>query len=107
MPGATSSAWTKLSLLRLFRRGTITGSTRDLSSLRVRDVMDTRKVWVETADGLDAIVNQMARYHVRSVPVVTRAGSARRLVGIVSYRDLGRLITRLPASVRDPEWHRS
>jgi len=29
--------------------------------------MDTRAVWVEPADALDAVVRQMTRHHVRSV----------------------------------------
>jgi len=65
----------------------------------VRDIMDTRKVWVEAGDGLDVVVQRMTRYHVRSVPVVVRAGGRRRLVGIVTYRDLRSMVARPPASV--------
>ena len=90
---------TKLSL-RLFRAGSAT-RTREVEnprSLRVRDVMDTRKVWVEPADGPDAVVRQMTRYHVRSVPVVERSGRRHRLVGMVSRGDLIRGGPRPPAS---------
>jgi CBS domain-containing protein len=81
---------TKLSLLRLFRGGSATGTpgTEGPSRLRVRDVMDPRKVWVEPMDGLDAVIRQMTRYPVRSVPVVERSGSRRWLVGMVSRGDL-------------------
>jgi CBS domain-containing protein len=91
---------TKLSLLRLYRMGKAVGGadTTGLSRLRVRDVMDARKVWVETSDGLDAVVRHMTRYHVRSVPVVARSGGHRRLVGVVTYRDLRRAISGLPPS---------
>ena len=56
---------TKLSLLRLFRGGRATRSAEAGSpvSLRVGDVMDTRKVWVEPADGLDAVLRQSALVH--------------------------------------------
>jgi len=83
---------TKLSLLRLFRGASAT-SARELEpprNLRVRDVMDTRQVWVEPADDLDAVVRQMTRYRVRSVPVVERSGRRGRLVGMVSRGDLFR-----------------
>jgi len=92
---------TKLGLLRLFRVGNVTGATgaEAPASLRVRDIMDTRKVWVEAGDGLDVVVQRMTRYHVRSVPVVVRAGGGRRLVGIVTYRDLRSMVARPPASV--------
>ena len=91
---------TKLSLLRLFRRESATGSAEAGSpaSLRVRDVMDTRKVWVEPADNLDGVLRQMTRYHVRSVPVVERSGGRYRVVGIVSRGDLVRGIAKPPAS---------
>jgi CBS domain-containing protein len=91
---------TKLSLLRLFRGGSATRSAEAGSpaSLRVRDVMDTRKVWVEPADGLDAVLRQMTRYHVRSVPVVEPFGRRHRLVGMVSRGDLLRGIVKPPAS---------
>jgi len=81
---------TKLSLLRLFRRGgaAATSAPAGPSTLRVRDVMDTRNVSVEPTDNLDAVVRQMTRYHVRSVPAVERSGSRRRLVGMVSRGDL-------------------
>jgi CBS domain-containing protein len=81
---------TKLSLLRLFRSGgaDVTSAPAGPSTLRVRDVMDTRNVSVEPTDNLDAVVRQMTRYHVRSVPVVERSGSRRRLVGMVSRGDL-------------------
>lgn len=90
---------TKLSLLRLFR-GSATRSAKAGSpaSLHVRDVMDTRKMWVEPADDLDAVVRQMTRYHVRSVPVVERSGRRHRLVGMVSRGDLLRGIAKPPAS---------
>ena len=97
---------TKLGLLRLFRVGSAPGTTETtvgLSRLRVRDVMDSRKVWVEAADGLDAVVQRMTRYHVRSVPVVVRAGGGRRLVGIVSYSDLRRWPPGRPGRRRDPQ----
>jgi CBS domain-containing protein len=87
---------TKLSLLRLLRGGRAIGTT-EAPSLRVRDVMDTRKVWVEPAEGLDAVVRQMTRYHVRSVPVVERSGRHHRLVGMVSRGDLLRSVPRPPA----------
>src|SRR5262245_51734899 len=77
----------KLTLLRLFRRDS---TTRSAASLRVQDIMDTRRVWVEPGDGLGAVVQRMTRYHVRSVPVVVRTGGRRQLVGIVSYSDLRR-----------------
>ena len=91
---------TKLSLLRLFRGGSATRSAEAGSpaTLRVRDVMDTRKVWVEPADDLDAVVRQMTRYHVRSVPVVERSERRHRLVGIVSRGDLLRGTAQPPAS---------
>jgi CBS domain-containing protein len=91
---------TKLSLLRLFRGWTAIGTTGagSPSSLRVRDVMDTRKLWVEPGDDLDAVVRQMTRYHVRSVPVVERSGSRRRLVGVVSRGDLLRGGPKPPTS---------
>jgi CBS domain-containing protein len=60
--------------------------------------MDTRKVWVEPADDLDAVLRQMTRYHVRSVPVVERSGRHHRLVGIVSRGDLLRGTAQPPAS---------
>jgi CBS domain-containing protein len=80
---------TKSSLLRLFRSGgaSATSAPTGPSALRVRDVMDTRNVSVEPTDNVDAIVRQMTRYHVRSVPVVERSGSRRRLVGMVSRGD--------------------
>src|SRR5262249_22683569 len=81
---------TKLCLLRLFRVGN--AAEEPPAGLRVRDIMDTRKVWVEAADGLDVVVQRMTRYHVRSLPVVTRSGGRRRLVGIVSYRDLRSMV---------------
>jgi CBS domain-containing membrane protein len=91
---------TKLSLLRLFRGGVAaaTAEPAGSSTLRIRDVMDTRKVSVEPTDDLDAVVRQMTRYHVRSVPVVERFGSQRRLVGMVSRGDLLRGIPSRPAS---------
>ena len=90
---------TKPSLLRLFRTGsaTRTAEVERPRSLRVRDVMDTRNVWVEPADDLDAVVRQMTRYHVRSVPVVERSGRRHRLVGMVSRGDLLRGGARPPA----------
>jgi CBS domain-containing protein len=95
---------TKLSMLRLFRR---VGSSRTAdpvgsSSVRVRDVMDTRAVWVEPAESLDAVVRQMTRHHARSVPVVERARSRRRLVGMVSRGDLLRGFARAAASNMAP-----
>jgi len=62
---------TKLSLLRLFRQVTGRGIADPVepSSLRVRDVMDVRSVWVEATDALDAVVHRMTRHHVRSVLV--------------------------------------
>jgi CBS domain-containing protein len=60
--------------------------------------MDTRKVWVEPAEGLDAVVQQMTRYHARSGPVVERFGSRRRFVGMLSRGDLLRGAARPPAS---------
>ena len=91
---------TKLSLLRLFRGWSAIGPTEveRPHGPRVRDVMDTRKVWVEPADGLDALLRQMTRYHVRSVPVVERSGTRNRLVGMVSRGDLLRGVARSPAS---------
>src|SRR5262245_33382974 len=83
---------TKLSLLRLFRVGSAAGDRPE--GLRVRDIMDSRKTWVEAADGLDVVVQRMTRYHVRSVPVVARSGTRLQLVGIASYRDLLRMIAR-------------
>jgi CBS domain-containing protein len=87
---------TKVNLLRLFRGGMVPGTTGSASSssLRVRDVMDTRNVWVEPTDDLDAVVRQMTRYHVRSVPVVERAGKRRRVVGLLSRGDLLRGVAR-------------
>ena len=88
---------TKLSLLRLFGPGgTATSEPAGPSTLRVRDVMDTRNVSVEPKDNLDAVVRQMSRYHVRSVPVVERSGSRRRLVGMVSRGDFLRVVPRPP-----------
>jgi CBS domain-containing protein len=94
---------TKLSLLRLFRGGSATGTTGTVgpSKLRVRDVMDPRKVWVEPMEGLDAVVRQMTRYHVRSVPVVERSGSRRLLVGMVSRGDLLRGIAKPTAPAQE------
>jgi CBS domain-containing protein len=60
--------------------------------------MDTRKVWVEPADNLDAVLRQMTRYHVRSVPVIERSGGRYRVVGIVSRGDLVRGSAKPPAS---------
>jgi CBS domain-containing protein len=90
---------TKLSLLRLFRGWSATGTTEveRPQGLRARDVMDTRKVWVEPEDGLDALLRQMTRYHVRSVPVVERSGRRQRLVGMVSRGDLLRGVAKLSA----------
>src|SRR5262245_20232403 len=85
---------TKLSLLRLVRSGG--AAVTSAPALRVRDVMDTRNVSVEPTDGLDAVARQMTRYHVRSVPVVERSGSRRRLVGMVSRGDLLRGLTKPP-----------
>jgi CBS domain-containing protein len=80
---------TKLSLLRLFHGRSAEGTERvDPLSLRVGDIMDTRKISVEPGDSLDEVVRQMTRHRVRSVPVVERAGSRRRLVGMVSRGDL-------------------
>jgi CBS domain-containing protein len=89
---------TKLSLLRLFRGMSTPGNTDPLapSSLRVRDIMDTRKVWVEPADGLDVVVRHMTRHRVRSVPVVERSADHRRLVGMVSRGDLLRGFRKPP-----------
>ena len=87
---------TKLSLLRMFHTASAAGAS-DVSrppDLRVRDVMDTRNVWVETADDLNALLRQMTRYLVRSVPVVQRSGRRRRLVGMVSRGDLLRGLAR-------------
>jgi CBS domain-containing protein len=91
---------TKPSLLRLLRGGSAAATTEAVgpSTLRVRDVMDTRKVSVDPADGLDAVVRQMTRSRVRSVPVVERSGSRRRVVGMVSRRDLLRGPSTPPAS---------
>jgi CBS domain-containing protein len=91
---------TTLSLLRLLRGGSATQSAEAGSpaSLRARDVMDTRKVWVERADGLDTVLRQMTRYHVRSVPVVEPSGRRRPLVGMVGRGDLLRGIAKPPAS---------
>jgi CBS domain-containing protein len=81
---------TKLNLLRLFHRVASSGTSDPggSSTLRVRDVMDTRAVWVELADSLEAVVRQMTRHHTRSVPVVEGSRGRRRLVGIVSRGDL-------------------
>jgi CBS domain-containing protein len=89
---------TKVSLLRLFRGGMAPGTTGSASSssLRVRDVMDTRHVWVEPADDLNVVVRQMTRYHVPSVPVVERAGKRHRVVGMVSRGDLLRGVAARP-----------
>jgi CBS domain-containing protein len=89
---------TKLSLLRLFRSGgaAATSAPASPSALRVRDVMDTRNVSVDPTDHLDAVVRQMTRYHVRSVPVVERSGRRRRLVGMVSRGDLLRGLFKPP-----------
>jgi CBS domain-containing protein len=83
---------TKLSLLRLLSRpGAIDpAEAADPSRLQVRDVMDSRKVWVYAADDVEAVIRQMTRHRVRSVPVVERSGSLRRLVGMVSRGDLFR-----------------
>jgi CBS domain-containing protein len=91
---------TKLSLLWLFRGVAGRGTTDPAgpSSVPVRDVMDTRAVWVEPADALDVVVRQMTRHHVRSVPVVERSPSRRRLVGMVSRGDLLRGLARAAAS---------
>src|SRR5262249_16450119 len=78
----------KAALLRLVRVAPGTTQAVDPASLRVRDIMDTRKVWVDTTDTLDRVVHQMARYYVRGVPVIARSGGRRQLVGIVSYKDL-------------------
>jgi len=89
---------TKLTILRLLHGVSPRGTTDTLapSRLRVRDVMDTRKVWVEPADCLDVVVRHMTRHHVRSVPVVERSGSHRRLVGMVSRGDLLRGLSSAP-----------
>ena len=81
---------TKLSLLRLLRVGSAAtiAETVNPVTLRVRDVMDTRRMSVEPTDGLDVAVRQITRHRVRSVPVVDRAGGRRRLVGMVSRGDL-------------------
>jgi CBS domain-containing protein len=81
---------TKLSLLRLLRVGSAATivETANPVTLRVRDVMDTRRVSVEPTDGLDVAVRQMTRHRVRSVPVVEPSGRQRRLVGLVSRGDL-------------------
>ena len=90
---------TKLSLLRLFHgRSAGTAEAGASSSLQAYDIMDTRKISVEPADSLDAVVRQMTRYRVRSVPVVERSGTRRRLVGMVSRGDLLRGFPRGPAS---------
>jgi len=89
---------TKLSLLRLLRgiKAEGTPNTPVPARLRARDVMDTRKVWVEPGDGLDVVVRHMTRHHVRSVPVIQRSGSHRRLVGMVSRGDLLRGLPKAP-----------
>jgi CBS domain-containing protein len=81
---------TKLSLLRLFHRGPANTAPDPVAwaSVPVSEVMDTRTVWVDPADSLDAVVRQMTRHRVRSVPVVERSGRRRRLVGMVSRGDL-------------------
>jgi CBS domain-containing protein len=77
---------TKLSLLRLFRRAasSATPDTAAWAGVPVSEVMDTRTVWVEPADPLDALVRQMMRHRVLSVPVVERAPTD----GMVSRGDL-------------------
>jgi CBS domain-containing protein len=87
---------TKLSLLRLFRGAAARGSAGPMASptLRVSDIMDTRTVSVDPADSLDALVKQMTRNRVRSVPVVERSRSRCRLVGMVSRGDLLRGLAR-------------
>jgi len=81
---------TRRSLQRLLRSGSAIETTDrgGARNLLVRDVMDTRTVWVEPSDDLDTVVRQMTRYRVRSMPVVERSGSRRRLVGMVSRADL-------------------
>jgi CBS domain-containing protein len=81
---------TKLSLLRLLHRGVPNAAVDPVAwaSVPVSDVMDARTVWVDPADSLDAVVRQMTRHRVRSVPVVERSGRRRRLVGMVSRGDL-------------------
>src|SRR5262245_43557132 len=95
---------TKLSLLRLLRG---IGAKRTIDDpapalLRVRDVMDTRNVWVELEDGLDVVVRQMTRHHVRTVPLIERSGGRHRLVGVVTRGDLMRGLSRPPGRPQQP-----
>jgi acetoin utilization protein AcuB len=64
---------------------------------QIRDVMAHGTSFVEPADPLSAVVEEMTRKRVRSVPVIERAGGRLRLVGIVSR---GNLLRGLTASRR-------
>src|SRR5262249_30191942 len=86
---------TKLSLLRLLRPLAASPPTESGMPPQVRDVMDTRAVWVHPADSLDAVVKQMTRHRVRSVPVIERSQGRRQLVGVVSRGDLLRAFNRI------------
>ena len=60
------------------------GGSRDRLSGLARELVQL------PVDVVDAVIRQMTRHGVRSVPVVERSGSQRRLVGMVSRGDLFR-----------------
>ena len=61
--------------------------------LTVSDLMTRDVVTLEAEDGLIQVDDLLKRHHIRHVPVVR----GRKLVGLVSHRDLLRALARQPA----------
>ncbi|MGE3288524.1 MAG: cyclic nucleotide-binding/CBS domain-containing protein [Pseudonocardia sp.] len=63
---------------------TLVGTGADLASLQVGDVMTEDLVWARPDDTVASVAERMLEAEVRHLPV----GDGRRVVGIVSLRDL-------------------
>jgi CBS domain-containing protein len=61
--------------------------------LTVEDLMTRQVVTLEAEDALIQVDDLLKRHHIRHVPVV----QGRKLVGMVSHRDLIRALARQPA----------
>lgn len=66
--------------------------------LTVADLMTRDVVTLEAEDGLIQVDDLLKRHHIRHVPVVR----GRKLVGLVSHRDLIRALARQPAGKGAP-----
>jgi CBS domain-containing protein len=81
---------TKLHLLRLFRpdRRSWIPDLSHMDAEKVADIMDPSPVQVHADDPATVSVDLMIELNLRSLPVTERGSGKRRLVGMVSRRDV-------------------